>query len=125
MFVLFVWVGMNLLKDSHRGVADPLCQGTGWQVAREKEGDATYQASPITVQLPNDLSLSQVTSPKTKEDLGEASLVLGVGRAPPPIFPLASCLHLVVWTHCCLIYSKNLSPALLLKEDRAQWYLTI
>lgn len=85
MFVLFVWVGMSLFKGSHRGVADSLCQGTEWQVAREEEGNTPYQDSPITVQLPGAQSLSQVNaSPWTQENLGGASLVLGVRRAPPP-----------------------------------------
>lgn len=61
--MLFVWVGMSLFKGRHRAMADPLCQGTGWQVAREEEEDAPYQAFPITVQLPTYQSLSQVTSP--------------------------------------------------------------
>lgn len=51
--------------------------------------------------------------------------MLEVGRSLPVRFPLASSLHPVVWTSCFLSFSINLSPDLLLKENIAQWSLTI
>lgn len=94
-------------------------------MAREKEGDAPYQTSHfspvpcLSVSEPGDLPQG------TKEDLGEASLVLEVGKSPPATFPLASSLHPVVWTNCFLSFSKNLNPAPLLQEVLAQWPLAI